>query len=192
MAWHLPKEKVLFLHISKAGGTSVANWLRSNFDARKFGPKHCRIQRALDKKINFELHFTIIRNPYSRVHSWYFYHVGLYKKFGATRLLAKWKEPSEKGFKWWLENCDKTGTTKRSIWWTQKSFIDVTVPHITCKLENIDQDFKKIQTYLYCKKDLPVSNTSEHKFYRNDYDNKTKDIVEKHFSEDFEYFNYDF
>lgn len=192
MAWHLPKEKVLFLHISKAGGTSVTQWLRANFDARTFGPKHCRIQRAKDKNLELNLHFTVIRNPFARVHSWYNYHVGLYQKLGPTRLLAKWKEASEKDFNWWIQNWDKEPNTKRSIWWTQKSFIDVSLPHITCKLENIQTEFIKVQKYLNCYKPLPITNSSKHKHYQLDYSLESKKIIETVFKEDLDYFNYEF
>ena len=192
MAWHLPNKKVLFLHISKAGGTSITRWLRDNFDARKFGPKHCRIQRAKDKGLDLNFHFTIVRNPFARVHSWYYYHVGLYDKQGATRLLTKWEEPSQKGFNWWIKNCDKTPNTKRSIWWTQKSFIDTNLPYITCKLENIQSEFVEIQKYLNCYEPLPITNTSKHSHYRNDYDDESKKIIEDFFREDLEYFDYEF
>lgn len=191
MAWYLPDEKVLFLHISKASGTSVNQWLIDNFDARKHRQKHCRID-AVQSHIKFNLHFTIVRNPYARVHSWYFYHVGLLKKQPNHVRFQKWIEPAEKGFTWWIINSNKTGSTKNSIWWTQKSFIDFGLPHIVCKLENIEEDFKKVQDYLNCYNPLPIANTSKHKHYQKDYNTKTKKIVKDYFQEDLDYFNYNF
>lgn len=192
MAYYIRDKKTAFIHISKAGGTSVRDWLKDNFHAEKIAQKHCRIDRLKQKNLVFDLHFTVVRNPFARVHSWYWYHVqgGQYNKI--PEKWPHWQVAAENGFEWWLENRIKEGSTKDSIWWTQKSFIDTNLPHIVCKLENINEEFKKVQDHLGCYEILPQKNKSSHKHYREDYNPKTRKIVEEYFKEDLDYFNYDF
>lgn len=192
MAYYIEDKKTIFIHISKAGGTSIRNWIKDNFQAQKIAQKHCRIDRVILKKINFDLHFTTVRNPFARVHSWYWYHVqgGQYDKIPDK--WPHWKEAADRGFDWWIKNSDKTGSTKSSIWWSQKSFIDVNLPNIVCKLENITHDFKQVQDYLNCYEPLPTTNTSNHGHYRKDYNTETRKIIEAHFKDDLNFFNYDF
>ena len=192
MAFYIPDHKTVFIHISKAGGTSVRDWLISNFKAQKVAQKHCRIERVKKININFDLHFTIIRNPFSRVHSWYWYHIqgGQYQNLPNN--WHHWQHAKDLGFNKWVAETKKEGSTKNSIWWTQKSFIDTNLPNICCKIENINNDFKKVQDHLGCKIPLPQKNKSSHKHYREDYSLEAKQIIENHFKEDLDYFNYDF
>ena len=192
MAYYIRDKKTAFIHISKAGGTSVRDWLKHNFRAEKIAQKHCRLQSLKDKNIEFKMHFTTVRNPFSRVHSWYWYHVQGTRNNIIPDKQLHWKEAAEKGFEWWITNSSKIGSLKSSIWWTQKSFIDVNLPYIVCKLENIQEDFKLIQKHLDCYEPLSIVNTSIHEHYRNDYNTFTRKIVEDHFREDLDYFNYDF
>jgi hypothetical protein len=192
MAYYIPKFKTLFLHISKAGGTSVENWLLNNFNVNKFYQKHCRIDVAKEHNLNFDMHFTIVRNPFARIHSWYYYHIqgGPHKEILDN--WPHWKVAKELGFNKWLELEFKEGSLKNSIWWTQKSFIDVNLPHMICRLEHIPEDFKKVQNYLNCHKPLRITNNSNHDHYKNDYNTLSKKIIKRYFREDLEYFNYDF
>jgi hypothetical protein len=192
VAIYILENKTLFIHISKAGGTSVSKWLNQNFHTNKIAQKHCRIARVLQTNIKFEKHFTIVRNPFARIHSWYYYHKQLASSDNLVDKKGLWKQSSNKTFSDWLETTCKDGTTKNSIWWTQKSFIAVDLPHIICRLENIETEFTKIQRHFNCFAPLPVTNTSSHNHYRKDYTPETRKIIETHFQEDFEYFGYDF
>jgi len=192
MAYYIPDKKTAFIHISKAGGTSVRDWLKTNFSAQKIAQKHCRIDRLKQKNVEFDLHFTVVRNPFARVHSWYWFHVQGGERGKSGENHPHWAEAIEKGFNRWLIDHVKEPSTKSSIWWTQKSFIDINLPHIVCKLENINEEFKKVQDHLGCYEPLPQKNKSSHKHYREDYTAETRKIIEEHFKEDLEYFNYDF
>lgn len=193
MAFHITNHNTLFIHISKAGGTSVKNWLLKNFNIKKVKQTHCKIIHVQEQtNVKFDMHFATIRNPFSRVHSWYWFHVqGGFKK-DSEPTTPYWINAKEVGFNEWLRNCPKDGNIKNSIWWNQVDFIDINLPHITCKIENINKEFKKIQRHLKCNQPLPVSNKSNHNHYREDYENDTKKIIETHFKKDLDYFNYDF
>ena len=192
LATYIPKQKIIFIHISKAGGTSVTNWIHKNFNGFQTGPKHCRIDRIKQKNIDFNYHFTIIRNPFARVHSWFHYHKKLQTQNKLIDKKQRWKNSNKTTFADWVLTTSMKANVKNSIWWTQKSFIDIHLEHDACKLENINSDFQRIQRRLDCFKPLPVTNTSKHNHYRKDYTPETRKIIEEHFQEDFEYFGYDF
>lgn len=76
-------KRVLFIHIPKAGGTSVETWMNGIAPLRLFSmgiphasrctPQHYRAQdiRALLGEGFFDLAVTIVRNPYDRIASEY-------------------------------------------------------------------------------------------------------------------------
>lgn len=89
---HLQKN-ILYVHIPKAGGTTVENWLSrfgalrlfnsSNPEAMLCTPQHLTysdIERLFPAGY-FDYAFAIVRNPYSRIESAYRYqHVSLYHR----------------------------------------------------------------------------------------------------------------
>lgn len=193
MAYFIPEHKTMFIHISKAGGTSVKNWLLKNFIANKVRQKHCTIDLVKkETNLKFDMHFTTVRNPFSRVHSWYWYHIQGGPKKNLPKQWTHWQHAKDIGFNEWIRTNSRSGGIKNSIWWNQVDFIDITLPHITCKIEMINKEFKEIQDYLDCYDPLPVSNKSSHNHYRNDYESDTKQIIAEHFKRDLDYFNYDF
>lgn len=76
-------KRVLFIHIPKAGGTSVESWMKGIAPLRLFSigvphasrctPQHFRAQdiRALLGEGLFDYALTIVRNPYDRIESEY-------------------------------------------------------------------------------------------------------------------------
>jgi hypothetical protein len=75
---------------------------------------------------------------------------------------------------------------------TQLSWFCGNLPDIIIKLENLDQDFYKIQDLLGGSKDLPHINRSQHQDYRNYYNQKSQALVKKVYRDDLETFDYDF
>ncbi|MEG4644245.1 sulfotransferase family protein [Paracoccus pantotrophus] len=76
-------KRILFIHIPKAGGTSVESWMKGIAPLRLFSmgiphasrctPQHYRAQdiEALLGEGFFDYAFTIVRNPYHRIESEY-------------------------------------------------------------------------------------------------------------------------
>ena len=60
------------------------------------------------------------------------------------------------------------------------------------KIENIEKDFEKICERIKIKAEIPHVNKSEHKNYREYYNEETKNLIAKHFAEDIEMFDYSF
>lgn len=78
-------KKILFIHIPKTGGTSIENWL-SNFGEMQFyqpgfptfmkcTPQHLTVNdiNVLFGEDCFDLTFAVVRNPYERLISEYFF-----------------------------------------------------------------------------------------------------------------------
>ena len=68
----IDKYKTIFIHIPKNAGTSIKTF----FECKEFYNKHRTIDQI--KKENIKAYdsykkFTIVRNPYDRMVSWYFY-----------------------------------------------------------------------------------------------------------------------
>lgn len=76
-------KRILFIHIPKAGGTSVESWMKGIAPLKLFSmgiphasrctPQHYRMQdiQALLGEGFFDYAFTIVRNPYDRIASEY-------------------------------------------------------------------------------------------------------------------------
>lgn len=60
------------------------------------------------------------------------------------------------------------------------------------KIENIEEDFKKICNKINIRANLPHINKSKHKNYREYYNEETKNLINKYFAEDIKLFNYEF
>ena len=92
--------RILFLHIPKAGGSSVENWLGRLGPLRLFSarrpaaslctPQHYRFEdiRALLGADWFDYGFTIVRNPYARIGSEYAFRA----LQGGARFLDRWPD----------------------------------------------------------------------------------------------------
>lgn len=82
----IKNKEILFIHIPKTGGTSIEKWLEEQGemsfyipyvpDGFKCSPQHLRlsdINLLFGEKKQWDYIFTIIRNPYDRIESEYFY-----------------------------------------------------------------------------------------------------------------------
>jgi hypothetical protein len=67
------KHKFIFIHIPKCGGLSVSTALEW------VGLRHHTMEFYMKNYADYDLDeyykFTFVRNPWSRVVSWYFYHM---------------------------------------------------------------------------------------------------------------------
>ena len=72
---HLPKEQVTFIHNPKTAGTSISNWLDSNFVTIE-GRKHGHIVEVNEYFPRTQKTFGVVRNPWARMASWYMFSDG--------------------------------------------------------------------------------------------------------------------
>ena len=163
------------------------------------GLNHPVLQKLNDSMTSF----TIVRNPYDLVYSWYRYKKQMLSetRHRDPQELAAW----HKGFEYWLEryftkvNLTKWGEcyNKISPSYTQSSYLtdsagNWAVDHIL-KLENIQQDWQVIKQLTGTEYDLAWQNRSQVSGnYKSAYNANTRRLIERHYREDLERFGYSF
>ena len=173
----IDKYKAIFIHIPKNAGTSIEEYF-GNESVRIQPSKHAdihEIKSRFKNSYNNYKKFTIIRNPYDKMVSWYFY---LKKNLGNYNVIEfnDWiKDPS----KFWHAN-DPISFLKPQYDW-----IDDTVEII--KFENLN---KEINSFFNKKINLPVTNKSNHNNYLEYYNKQSLDIIYDKYKKDFIKFNY--
>ena len=199
---------IVFVHVPKTGGTSISRWLLENAPGCKskavktFYSKHYPYFLLNDEHKKY-FSFGIVRNPWERMVSGYFYELARFKsKMNMIQNNHRKVKPSkahwkydfvktkldllEEGFDAYVQSKDFFACEK-----TQKYYLE----GVDCvlRLENIQQDFKIIQDKVKCHEPIFHLNKSNHNDYKKYYSNKkTKEIVDTYFSEDIKEYNYTF
>ena len=141
-----------------------------------------KIQEIIDEKIFSEyLKFAVIRNPWDRMVSRYFYS----KKIDSNFKNFSFGEFVDFDLKnnMHVINQYKFCTDKKNNFCLDE----------VLKFENLNINFNKISSKIFNKKDMLMHlNKSEHRNYREYYDNKTKDKIYKYCKKDIEFFEYEF
>jgi hypothetical protein len=72
------EKKILFVHIPKCAGTFIESNLTPDIDWHQIGEKHFSMQKCIESygesTVNSCFKFSVIRNPFSRLLSFYLYH----------------------------------------------------------------------------------------------------------------------
>ena len=174
----IDKYKTIFVHIPKNAGTSIETLFMNN-SFRVQPNKHAdiyEIKRKFKNSYNSYRKFTIIRNPYDKMVSWYFY---LKKNLKENYNIIDFNEWIKDPLKFWHAN-DPTSYLKSQYKW-----IDNTVEII--KFENLNEE---INEFFGKEIDLPITNKSNHDHYLEYYNKESLDIIYDRYKEDFEKFNY--
>ena len=173
----IDQHEAIFIHIPKNAGTSIEKYF-GNGSVRIQPNKHAdihEIKRKFKNSYNNYRKFTIIRNPYDKMVSWYFY---LKRNLGNHNVVefSDWiKDPS----KFWHAN-DPISFLKPQCEW-----IDDTVEII--KFENLN---KALNKFFNKEINLPITNKSNHKHYLEYYNKESLDIIYNKYKKDFSEFNY--
>jgi hypothetical protein len=197
MAYCIPSKELAFIHIPKTGGTSILKWLEVNFSCEKMGGKHIGITVLREKYFNAKVYFTCVRNPYSRMLSWFHYQAKMSQyrvnKNKPRSHDVEFLEVYKNGFNHWLQQEDLSYLMTRPFVNPQVDFYDSDVLFVL-KTETLNKDFVQVQEYLNCFKDLEHLNTSKSNDldYRSVYDEKSKKIVYKMYEKDFDILKYTF
>ncbi len=197
------KHKFIFVHIPKTGGTSIERSLEHNRRWERHSKKHSTIieyEKQLGFNITSYLKFSVIRNPWDRLVSYWKYrqnkpwaHIDgklndfpKWLRFIASLNLSNLEGKTAKcnisDFRMGLD------TQYNSL---KNSTGDIQVELI--KFENLQKDFN-----IVCDKigiphrQLPHKNKTKHKHYTKYYDNETREIVAELAARDIEYFGYEF
>jgi len=87
------KTKILFVHIPKCAGTFIEDNLTPGVDWHKIGEKHLSMQSCIslygEDVVADCFRFSVIRNPFSRLLSFYLYHKRLKSELFSFGLIAR-------------------------------------------------------------------------------------------------------
>jgi hypothetical protein len=192
----------IFVHVPKAGGTSIKDWLARYANGSnkkgKYG-KHCEFYKI---PVKADFSFGVIRNPWDRLVSSWSYELRVAKsRLHHIETNSRKVKPHKQGwtYEWNKERLDRLEKgfehyVKFGDYGPaqvlQVDFLKG-VDYII-RLENIEEDFKVIQQRFNCFEPLPSKNTSSHKSYRDYYTTEIKAIVDKYYAKDIAEYGYEF
>lgn len=205
-------KKFLFVHIQKTAGRSFESVLQENIDDLKTLPgTH---DHALWVRENFGDRWdeyykaAFVRNPWDRLVSWYFMitdkgNTTWYKRLtgiGKYNKLRQYVLDNTSSFEEFIYKCTDTiedSDGKKSFLYNQLDYVsdrdgNVIVDFVG-KFENLLEDTSAVFERLGIEgASLPHKNSSQHRNYRDYYNDKMRDLVAERYRRDIEYFSYDF
>lgn len=211
------KHKFLFVHMPKTAGNAIQNILLKYSEdqmvvsklkhdgVERFGvtseygtKKHTKLfdyKKVLSPEVYEGLFkFTIVRNPWDRVVSRYFFKK-MKREFEKGRSAAEIEEmPFDRkefirviGTTPTLENFLLENPGRGKIDFLKDTDIDFFI-----RFEHLQEDFDEVCARLDLPKEsLPVRNQSKHKDFRSYYDDKTRKLVLERHRNEIEYFGYE-
>ena len=203
------QDKAIFLHIPKTGGISIETLfgIPHKGGLNKFHTYSWRIKREVPKLWNDKFTFTIVRNPWDRIVSCFFWilkNTEYVKKSSNANieLVHMFHRRFNNDFNTFLEFFKKyPGYTMRKNFHFQPQtnwLIDQTTGkkldiNFIGRFENLENDVKKI-----CKEidfpftEMPHKNKSSRGNYKEYYNHKTKKIVEDIYRQEIQLLGYKF
>lgn len=205
MSVFVESKNLIFVHVPKTGGTSIAKWLVTNCNGVKGRRVHSPLNSLKTEFNQDAFSFAVVRNPWDRMLSYYFYIkastknrledslAGRLKKSHKLKKspehLTKTLEFLNKGFDYFIKNDQLWQMTNMSIAHQTDIAKDV---DLILKFENLKEDFIQIQHKLDCFADLPHTNNTKHNHYSTYYTQETIDMVAKKFKDEITKYGYDF
>lgn len=184
-AIHLTEHDLTFVHIPKSAGSSVVRWLTSFPHELIKGHPNLHMIKS---EWNVGRTFAVVRNPWSRMVSAYFYlkQYGFYWEDNGIKTVDDF--PSWDQF---IERMDYDTKSWNTLSTNQCRWIDGGVDYLF-RAETLNDDFKVIQSLLNCETPLPYINTSKHDDYRTYYTDAQKIKIGQIFQEDIDLYKYTF
>lgn len=184
---YLFEEKILFYHIPKTAGGSITTWIQKNVltPHARIEPLHMMPSRWKKYGIDTDWSFCVIRNPWDRWVSWWYYW-----KFIAKRIDYSFEEYTEKFFTGQFAGMSggEHGTCIQQIYYARAC-------DAVFRYENLTEDFKQLQERVGVHVSLgKTSNISkDKKQYRNYYTTpRLVDIISDYYKQDILEFGYSY
>ena len=188
----IEEHKTIFIHIPKTAGTSIKNYFGmktpKDIEPLKQHDTVYDIKEKIPIKYKSYSKFTIVRNPYDRMVSWFHY---LKIKTNPTNFFTgevnqeQFEFKKNIDFKQWLKNPNKYFIYPRELLSVQCNWIDDTVNVL--KYENLKND---LENFFKTEIEIPHIHNSNHDNYLKYYDDQCLDLVYKEYKKDFKKFNY--
>jgi|TARA_R110000803_G_scaffold163012_1_gene226696 chondroitin 4-sulfotransferase 11 len=203
-----------YIHIPKTAGNSITSWLKQTATTKVTKRnQHATVQEVLEgnhslgpmQMQDLGWKFCVVRNPWDYVVSWYTFEIRLCKQnIYRCETDTKWKHPTKEkynlkfqqmrlkhlqdtGIKHFIENAHNHRYLHmmQSEWASSCDYV--------MKLENINEDFVKIQEKLNCYTPLPVRNKTKSRIqYQEYYTSELIDTVYKMYKKDINTYKYQF
>lgn len=192
----LLRNKIIFIHIPKAAGSSIANIVYG----KRFG--HFTISeyyKFLNKNISNDYFiFSVVRNPYRRLISAYNYAINGGTQEGSVKNKSKYRRKEFASFKnfvsdWLLlqdlENCELLFRTQSHFLCTREES-RLAIQNVF-KIENIEELSQELSKLLDSEIIIPHMNFTRKEVKLEEYyDEKTKEIVDRLYDADFRLLGY--
>lgn len=201
--------KIIYVHPPKTGGWSIINIFggSSIIPGQDWGnegmPQHHTLQFYQNNGYEFNHYFIFAtaRNPWKRVVSAYYW----LKNFGGFRMpmykgIKPYKPYSFVDYvKWLAEDRIYISHCIDNSFWSHPCCImdficvngNVMVDYL-CDIETYEKDFSFVTDIIQKKPYLPHTNKTDHGDFKEYYDDRSIEIVERVFRKDIEYFKYNF
>lgn len=182
-------DKITFIHIAKCGGNTISDWIC------KGEHKYSGMPHELPSRVPTDWQddlFCIVRNPWSRVVSFFTYFKSTWTKHKKFEHL----EIINKGFENFVMNCENWHPDiEPSIglpWNKQLCSLYQHENMRYLRLENLNNDFEQIKLLCGRADNLAWANRSNSQPYQSFYNDRTKKRVAEMFEEDIKKFQYSF
>lgn len=185
--------KTIFIHIPKTAGTSIYDLIGYTYIGHV--PYSWYKNRDIEK-FNTYFKFAVVRNPWDRLVSTYFY----LKQGGSNAMDQVWANKNLSSYssfdqfvKQWLnkENINSWMHFIPQFKFIYDESMQRQVDYIA-RFENLSEDFSVISNKLELHKSLPHINASKRKPYQHYYNEQTRTIVAEVYKEDIELLGYQF
>jgi chondroitin 4-sulfotransferase 11 len=200
------EKKILFVHIQKTGGTSIAKILK-NFipDVKEYLGTHDHAslaKEALGNEYGSYYRFAFVRNPWDRLVSWY---MMIKQKANVIppakqNRLFKYVLNNSSSFEDFILNCTQTIDDvdgRKSFLYNQYSYISdangTLIIDFVGKYEAYGSDLGIVLDRIGLRNvEIPHINKSEHLHYETYYTKLTRDIIAERYERDIREFGYSF
>ena len=199
--------KTIFVHNQKTAGMSIEKYMFERLSGSKlFLERHAYVEDGINKlgEKAWEEYFSFgfVRNPWSRLVSWYTMIVETPPD--KPNKLWNYVHRNSNSFNEFVENCTDELVDVRDGFNYRKSFTrnqfdyftdsegEISVDFIG-RFENLQEDLDKVLARLGLPRyTLPIVNATKKKDYRTYYDDDTRKIVGIRFKKDIDHFGYTF
>lgn len=188
---HFDKNKLIFVHIPKTAGTSLCTALYGDTNIHLTASE----LRFIDKeKFDSYFKFAVVRNPWDRLCSAYFYSsidVSRYGERSSVGFIDKYRS-FESFVKEWVS---KSNIDSHYFFYTQSEYVKVGDNNIldyTARFESLYEDVQILAKKNNMIIDIKRMNSSGSRDYRAQYDSEMISIVENVYADDIETFGYEF